>query len=71
MNYSVMKINVGIGLIKVAESLYEESKHAAMSNMDTDLEWFQTTSGIRQGCILSPCLFNVFLELTQKKVKCW
>ena len=25
-------------------------------------EWFQTTVGVMQGCILSPRLFNVFLE---------
>ena len=25
-------------------------------------DWFRTTVGVRQGCIPSPTLFNVFLE---------
>ena len=31
-----------------------------MNNNLTD--WLETTTGIRQGCLLSPDLFNVFLE---------
>ena len=30
------------------------------------MDWFQTRKGVRQGCILSPCLFNVYAEYSIK-----
>ena len=26
------------------------------------MDWFQIGTGVRQGCILSPCLFNLYAE---------
>ena len=32
-------------------------------------DWFQIGKGVRQGCILSPCLFNLYAEMHHEK--CW
>ena len=29
-------------------------------------DWFQIGKGVRQGCILSPCLFNFYAEYTMR-----
>ena len=34
--------------------------HEVMGHGTTD--WFQIGKGVRQGCILSPCLFNLYAE---------
>ena len=29
-------------------------------------DWFQIGKGVRQGCILSPCLFNLYAEYSMR-----
>ena len=30
--------------------------------LELNMDWFQIGKGVRQGCILSPCLFNFYAE---------
>ena len=53
--------NINANLIKVIESLYSKATGAVYYNGSVG-EWFRTTVGVRQGCLLSPTLFNIFLE---------
>ena len=32
-------------------------------------DWFQTGKGVRQGCILSPCLFNFYAEYIMRNAE--
>ena len=55
------KYNIGANLITIIKSLYEKATGAVLYNGNTG-DWFRTTVGFRQGCLLSPTLFNIFLE---------
>ena len=32
-------------------------------------DWFQIRKGVRQGCILSPCLFNLYAEYIMQNAR--
>ena len=33
------------------------------------MDWFQIGTGVRQGCILSPCLFNLYAEYIMQNAR--
>ena len=37
-------------------------QEATVGTGDGTTDWFQIGKGVRQGCILSPCLFNLYAE---------
>ena len=41
--------------------LYADQK-ATVRTEHGKTDWFQIGKGVRQGCILSPCLFNLYAE---------
>ena len=60
--WATMKLyNINANLIQVIEKLYRNASSAVYLN-NTIGEWFRTSVGVRQGCLLSPTLFNIFLE---------
>jgi len=49
-------------LIRLLESLYRGTFSAVRTGGDVS-DWFETIVGVLQGCMLSPLLFNIFLEI--------
>ena len=48
-------------LICLLRNLYAGQEAAVRTGHGTT-DWFQIGKGVRQGCILSPCLFNLYVE---------
>ena len=47
-------------------NLYAGQEATVRSRHETT-DWFQIGKGVRQGCILSPCLFNLYAEYIMRK----
>ena len=58
---TMRKYHINASIIRAIENLYDKAQSAVLFNGSTG-EWFRTTEGVRQGCLLSPILFNIFLE---------
>ena len=58
---TMKKYNISTNLIQVIENLYNKATSAVLFNSSIG-DWFRTTVGVRQGCLLSPTLFNIFLK---------
>ena len=48
-------------LICVLRNLYA-GQEATVKTRDVTADWFQIGKGVCQGCVLSPCLFNLYAE---------
>ena len=51
------KYNISANIVRTIEQLYHKATSAVQMNGSIG-EWFRTTVGVRQGCILSATLFN-------------
>jgi hypothetical protein len=49
-------------IIRLLKALYSTSQSAVRVNGELT-DWFTTKVGVRQGCVISPQLFNILLEL--------
>ena len=49
-------------------SLYA-GQEATVSTRHGRTDWFQIGKGVQQGCILSPCLFNLYAEYIMRNAR--
>ena len=54
-------------LICLLRNLYAGQEATVRTGHETT-DWFQTGKGVHQGCILSPCLFNLYAEYITRNV---
>ena len=59
-SWSVRKYNISANLFRTIEQFYDKATIAIQMNGSIG-KWFRTTVGVRQGCPMSPYLFNIFL----------
>ena len=48
-------------LTRLLRNLYADQEATVRTQHGTT-DWFQIGKGVRQGCVLSPCLFNLYAE---------
>ena len=53
--------NISINRVAVIKNLHEKATSAVLFNSSLG-DWFRTIVGVRQESLLSPTLFNIFLE---------
>ena len=58
---TMRKYNISANLGRTIEQLYDKATSSVQMNGSIG-DWFRTTVGVRLGCLLSPTLFNIFLE---------
>ena len=57
----LQEMGISDHLICLLRNLYA-SQEATVRTGHGTTDWFQIGKGVRQGCILSPCLFNLYAE---------
>ena len=50
-----------LDMVRAPRNLYAGQEATVRTGHGTT-DWFQIGKGVRQGCILSPCLFNLYAE---------
>ena len=67
MRQMVRVYGVGGKLLKAVQSFYVDSRACVRVENDVS-EWFPVNVGLRQGCVMSPWLFNVNMDGVVREV---
>lgn len=59
--YKLHELGISYKFVKMVESIYKNTKSAVWAGEEIS-EYFDTLSGVKQGCLLSPLLFALYLN---------
>ena len=62
------KIGIPDHLTCLLRNLYADQEATVRTGHGT-MDWFKIWKGVQQGCILSPCLFNLYAECIMRKAR--
>ena len=69
INWKILKeMGLPDRLTYLLRNLYAGQEATVRTGQGTT-DWFQTGKGIHQGCILSPCLFNLYAEYIMRNAR--
>ena len=60
--WNILQVRRIADLTCLLRNLYAGQEATVRTGHGTTTDWFQIGKGVRQGCILSPCLFNLHAE---------
>ena len=63
----LQQMGIPVHLTCFLRNLYANQETRVRTTHGT-MDWFQTGKGVCQGCILSPCLFNLYTEYIMQNV---
>ena len=64
----LQKMGIPDHLTSLLINLYA-GQEATVRTRHGTMDWFQIRKGVHQGCILSPCLFNFYIEYIMRNVR--
>ena len=63
---ALLEMGVPTHFVKLISNLYD-NQQACVRTEKGDSDWFNISQGVRQGCILSPTLFNLYAEYIMRR----
>jgi len=67
-NWKIQEMEIPDYLICLLRNLYAGQEATVRTRQGTT-DWFQSGKGVCQGCILSPCLFNLYAEYIMRNAR--